>query len=422
MRWAAAILVLALAVQIVGVARAEPDEPPPATKEYASADKRFTMSLPAAWTVDRDPIGQSVMAWSVKLPDGAGQVALEVYSVPGILNARAQPYIERDVHPGRFGIPGPAHVESEPTPHLWLDEPVKSGGVDRHVWIYRVIRRNGLTLHVICDGKVWDSIRPDCMRAAQSLATTLPEWPPVPETYRRLTRDGYAEYLHPSVKDADADALHKLLRAEEAEFAKRYGPLWKPPESPFVVVIHKAREDAAPMDQYASTAKYGSFASGAKHQLFVVPPAKGDVAANAELVGEAWQAFLVQSFGGAIPYWLYLGESSAARVETTTGRSLPSVPDGLYISMTKTLRPFDEIARLENVDGSAADEMFMYVAFFRCGPKSYRDAFAAFLKDLAATGDCETAQRTHLLSLDQTKLRAAAQSFVAKELKPVKPR
>jgi hypothetical protein len=52
----------------------------------------------------------------------------------------------------------------------------------------------------------------------------------------------------------------------------------------------------------------------------------------------------------------------------------------------------------------------------------YRDAFAAFLKQFAATGDAAAAQAAHLDSLDAEKLRAAAQAFAASGFKPVKGR
>ncbi len=419
MRRAAAILVMALAAQIVGDTRAAAEDPPPAAKEYASADGRFTISMPTSWAVSRDRHDVTVMSWFAKLPDDGGDVSLEVYNVAGILNVRAQPYLERGVHPERYGVPGPARVEMEPVPHVWMDVPDK-GDVARHAWFYRVVRRNGLTLHTVCDAKRWDALRTDFLCAAQSLGTTLPEWPPVPGTYRRLSRDGYIEYLHPSVKDADADAVHRLLRTQEAEFTKRYGPLWKPPDSPFVVVIHARRPDAEAMDQYAAGADHGNWASFVKRQLFVVPPPKGDNSAMAEFVREAWSAFFAQSFAGSIPLWVSDGESWAAYSEAATGKSLPSVMQGLFDSMNDGLRRLDELVALAPSGGATRDQLLAYLAFFRFGPKTYRDAFAAFLKDVAATGDCETAQKTRLLSLDQAKLRAAAESFVAREMKPVK--
>ena len=85
------------------------------------------------------------------------------------------------------------------------------------------------------------------------------------------------------------------------------------------------------------------------------------------------------------------------------------------------MKRFDSVATLETASGDGWTTMFEYLAFFQHGPKPYRDAFAAFLKDAAATGDVETAQATRLLSLDQEKLWEAINEYV-KELKTVKPK
>jgi hypothetical protein len=310
----------------------------------------------------------------------------------------------------------------EPLPHLLLDVPERDGSVTREVWMYRVIRRNGIAVHVECDAALWPKIRDDCLKATQSLTSTVEEWPPAPVNCRMLLRDGYEYWVHPSVKDGDLDALHKILRDEEAAFAKVHGAVPKPPESPFVVVVHARREDEAAVDANAADAHDGIFASQATGRLFVVPPGKGDAVAASELAREAWRALLRQTFGGDTPSWLDVGEGIAAGAEELTGRPLPSVPQGLVPLIPKTLQRFDEIVALERADADDRYSMFAYVAFFRCGGKSWRDAFAAFLKDSAATGDCTGAQKRHLLSLDQGKLRTAAQAFVAKGLTPVKGR
>jgi hypothetical protein len=82
---------------------------------------------------------------------------------------------------------------------------------------------------------------------------------------------------------------------------------------------------------------------------------------------------------------------------------------------------FDAVADMQSAVGENYEAMFVYAALFRYGPRIYRDAFAAYLKDAAATGDVMTAQETRLFSLDQEKLWEAANAFM-RELKVAKPK
>jgi hypothetical protein len=384
--------------------------PPLPTKPYASADGRITIELPEAWGLKPDKRDKSAMAWSGALPDGGGGIEVCVYYVPGFVNAREQAFAERDVHPGRFGVKGPAHVETDVLPHLWLDFQDAGAPMQRAVWMYRVIRRNGFTVHVLCSADAWSKVRPDCLRAAQSLTTTMDEWPTPPAGYARRVRDGIVYYVQPGAGDSDA-AVHAIVRGEQQAFLKMHGAASIPPESPLVVVVHaKTAGVAAAEEQHFEPESY---------RLVAVEPAKGDDKSRAVLVRETRRALIAQTFGGTAPFWLYCGESFLAWTEARTGKPAPSVPEGFpSLSMKK----FDDLAAYASAEGDTQEQFFLYTAFFVCGPRLYRDAFAAFLKDAAATGDCESAQKKHLLSLDQEKLRDAAQKFAEKDLKPVKPK
>ena len=412
---AVAATCLAALLAFVPAASAAPEDAPAATKPYSSADGRVTISLPAAWTLAATKDEQAAMCWEGALPDGAGPVRVTVYHLPGMMSARMQPFLERDIHPPRYGVKGPAHPETDVLPHLWMDEPVKNVGTIRHVWMYRVIRRNGFTTAVECLADAWPRVREQCLRAAQSLTTTIEEWPAPPAGYKRRVRDGIVYYVHAAAGDSDA-AVHAIVRGEQLAFAKLHGPPPPSPESPMVVVVHAKAQDAAALSSEAASARFGAFHDGATYRLFAVAPAKGDAQARARLAGEA--RLLVFEFGARGPFWLYCGESALAWNEELTGKPLPCVAPGFQ---PPKLRRFDAVCYLASASGGEWDGMFVYTAFFLHGPKTYRDAFSAFLKDAAATGDFETAQKERLLSLDQEKLWEAANEFV-KELKPAKPR
>jgi hypothetical protein len=104
------------------------------------------------------------------------------------------------------------------------------------------------------------------------------------------------------------------------------------------------------------------------------------------------------------------------------GKPLPAIPDGFLVQIPKPLPRLDELAKLENPGFDASYAMLGYVAFFRLGPKPWRDAFAAFQKEGAASHDWDAAEKKHLLSLDQAKLRDAAQGWLGRNLTSVKPK
>jgi hypothetical protein len=387
------------------------------TKPYSSADGRVTITLPAAWTLEAVKVDRAAMAWQGFLPDEAGPVEVIVYHLPGMMNPRAQPFLEREIHPQDFGVKEPAHTETDVLPHIWIDEPVQGGPAMHHVWMYRVVKRNGFTTVVHCRTDAWPAVREQCLRAGSSLTTTMDEWPSPPTGYKRRVRDGIVYYVHAAAGDSDA-AVHAFVRAEQLAFAKLHGAPPPSPESPMVVVVHQKAADAAKLSSEAASAPSGECFDGATFRLFAVAPAKADTQARAYLAREARQLVYSHAMGGTRPAWLYFGEGALVWNEEVAGKPPPTIASPLKVL---TVRRFDVIAESETAAGDNYETMFVYAALFRYGPRVYRDAFAAFLKDAAATGDVMTAQKTRLLSLDQEKLWEAANAFL-KELKVAKPR
>jgi hypothetical protein len=406
-------------------APATPPTPPtptvPATpKAWSSGDGKFTISFPSSWKLERESLGDAVIALGGFAADGGGPVIAEVFHEPRRVNARTA--AARDRAAAALADPRDAldPVAWEPAPHWVRDEPV-AGLKFRVVRIYRVVRRNAVYLRFACAPSAWPKLRDEVFRAVASMETKLEEWPALPAGYRTVLRDGYSYRVHPRVAEADLDPLHKRLREIEATFAKQHGPVWKPPESPLVVYVHAKPEDCAATDAITAATESGTRAVPEKAALFVVPPAKGDAAAAAGLAAEAWRAFFFQTIG-EWPFWLYLAEGRAAEAAVQTGKPLPSVPQGMVPAGLQLTLRLDELTELDRVTDDQQDLCFAYLAFLRCGPKPWRDAFAEFLKDVAAGTDARAAERERLLSLDQEKLRAAAQAWLANGLTVVRPR
>ncbi len=422
------ILAIAVACAASAVAFGGDSQPPaasPATKEYASDDKKYAISMPASWTVSSEKKkGTELISLSAELPDKNGTAYFELRTVPGCLDLRGLAARRgadmTDV--GKDGgkvIDGPS-LTFEPMPQALVRVEFKEGVFIEWLGV-RMIRRSAFALDVGCAKDVWPKVQDACLAALRSLKTTLPEWPDPPRNHRRVVRDGYEYYVHPSVEDADLDAVHKRLRAVEAAFVKQHGPTSWTEDAPFVVVVHATREDAVKFDaKIDGHSRSGSYADGELCRLSVVPPPKGASAAAAELACAAWRSFVDQTGMDDYPFWLYLGEGDAAAAESLAGKPLPALPDGMIVAIPNPLPRLDEIAKVRRAYGQDVDGMLAWVAFFRCGPKPWRDAFAAFLQEGAASHDWAAAEKKNLLAFDQEKLRDAAQAFLAKGLTAVK--
>jgi hypothetical protein len=396
--------------------RAAPDDDASDTRRFESGDKGVSVELPKAWRVARPEFPGSIMALQLKSDDVDGYFALFVFQSPAMRNERGQAWAERIPQQRQFKADAPGEVRFGPLTHLLMD--VKENGeVMTHVWMFRILGRTGITLHFTCRATSWPSIKDAAFRAAATMTSTLDENPPRPDGYKPLLRDGYEYLLHPSLKDKDIDVLHAAVLEQEKRYGVLHGAVPKPEGNPIVVVVTPDKATAAALSPDGSS-KFGFAASWREGRVFAVPLKKDDALGRAELADRLALVFHVQCCGDGLPLWLSDGERRVAAAEAFTRKPLPSVATDYVAEFATSLVTLDQLATKPPKDAVA--QSASYVALFRAGPQAYRDAFKSFLLDLAATGDWETSQRTHILSLDQEKLRSAAQTFVAKELKPVK--
>lgn len=411
----AALAVLLLALRDAHAAPDEPVAPAQETVRIESDDHRVAIDLPESWRPERSDEKAAVISLRLQVPPAGATAYLSVFHVPGFLDPRAQAYVERASQPKRYVTDVRGDVGLEPLPHLTMDIP-KPGTLTLHAWIYRVIDRNGFTVTVYCDPATWPAMKDACFRAAQSLTSRIPEWPARPEGYRVVERDGYEYLVQASVKDADLVPLHTALMEQEKRYAKAHGPIPKPSWNRPQVVVSSERWAARTLSGGLARPDDEFYTDVASGRLLAVPLRKGDAGARAELADCASALFHAQCYGRTA-VWLCDGERQLAFAESLAGKPLPAVPEAILAGMPRTLVPFEELAR--RPPANAWDQAVPYVALFRGGPKTYRDALAAYLQDLAATGDEEAALAKRLLCLPQQKLAEAALAFV-RDLKPVK--
>jgi hypothetical protein len=410
---------LALAILALAFAAARAADPP-ATQHVATDDESIAIDVPADWKITREDLKDSPLAFRVAVPASMGWGYLTVYHMNGMRGERGQVYRDRRVQPGLHEDVQGVEVGLEPTP--WLTMLVKQNGHEmRKVWIPRVIDRDGFSISFNCSPALWPALKDDTFRAAQSLTSKLGEWPKPPAGFHTSTRDGFRYFVATVVKEKDVETLHAVVLEQEARYAKLHGPLPKPASNPPVIVVTPDNAMAMTITPEAKS-ETGYATQFVEGRVFAVPMKKDDFRAKSSFAERLVAMFHVQSMGEAswAPEWLFHGERYVVQAEVWGGKPLPSFPPEFGTKLARSLGPFEALTKPNAKDLEA--QSFAYVAFFRAGPKPYQDAFAAFLKDTAANGDWEAAQAKHLLSLDQDDLRVAAEKFVSKDLKMLKPR
>lgn len=398
---------------LVGAALAAPDDPAvPETRRFGSgeAGQRIEIDLPREWKVDHLDDPGSLMFLRLRSPKVEDFFGLSVARAPAIRNERGQAFADRGATKDEVGL--------EPLPHLVMDRDVRGEPV-RSVRIYRVLHRLGFTVKMDCAPSAWPTLRDAAFRAAASLTSDFDEWPAKPQGYRESLRDGYEYLVNPAIKDKDVDALHAAVLEQEKRYAAQHGAVPKPSCNPIVVVVVPDRPTAGAVSLTA-TSQFGYAANWQEGRLFAVPLKKDDAPGRGELADRLAVIFHTQCYGTCQPLWLCDGERRVAAMEAIARKPLPMVPAEAATEFAASLVPFQEL--VTTPPKNAVAQSASYVAFFRAGGELYRDAFSAFLQDVASTGDWEAAQRKHLFVLDQEKLRTGAQTFIAKELKPVKPK
>jgi len=401
----AVALAAACAASVAAFAGDDVAPPSAAPQRFESSDHKVALELPASWRVESMPSDHAALSLRITTPAASPVVNLDVFHMTGFLDARCQAYFERDAEVERYEGAARGDVFLEPLPHLVMSVTEGNAAVTR-AWLFRVIDRNGFTLTVRCDPATWPAVKDACCAVAASLTSSIPEWPERPAGYVVSERDGYEYLVQPGVPDADVAALHAAVVELEKRYAKSHGPVPKPKDDRPVVVVSADRE-ATRVAANVKSVDEDYFASVFFGRLYAVPIRADDAPGRAKLALAATEIFHAQCYGHLASTWLCTGEKRLAAADAWLGK--PGGAASSHAALPKTVAPFDDVVHRPGKD--AAEQATAYVALFRGGAKPWRDAFAAFLKDLAATGDWDAAERTHLLSLDQTKLRAAAQAF-----------
>jgi hypothetical protein len=403
-----------------------------ATQTVTTEDESVSFSLPSAWTIQREGgAGLGKGAWTIRLPDGAGSAVMTLATVNGTRDERlgtAQVLWDADAKAKENKIAQlkiETKLELQPIPHASVTVSFGENPGQEFCSALRVVKRRGFLLEIQGDKGSVDAALPGFLAGAAKLDTTRTEFPDVPDTYKRVVKDGYEYCLSPKVKEADIVKLHARLLAQEAAYVRRCGPVPKPANDPILVVLHadaaeaaEAAKSAVPWMDGAKDGLYGAQAEGA---LCALAPPKDDPA-SAGPVAQCFASVLhAQTFGSKTSEWHLGGDTTLALVEATTGKPLPDIAASLTSAVPATLMPLKDLVAKESLTLPETYQVMVYMALFRSGAKPWSDAFAAYAKTVREGAEPKASCEKTLLALDQDKLRAAGEAY-AMTFRPLKGR
>jgi len=234
---------------------------------------------------------------------------------------------------------------------------------------------------------------------------------PCPEAYKETVWRGLHFHAHPDVKSKDLARLKKRIGVARKAFEARHGKLRMSSDNPAIVVVHTSAAQARKMCAGAGDSPHGHHIEIETLRLFTEPIESDERVSAADFARALQMFFFLERYGRATPDWLWKGACRLELAASWTGEKSPAIP--------ASMGPIPESLPAFEHQMSGSDESLYWVLFFRHGPAVYRKAFKACVDEVAETADWDSAVGTHLLSLDQDTMRAAANEFVAKKVELV---
>ena len=386
------------------------------TTDYSDESGIFTVKLPVEWTVEVH-LGRKKKAdlmLKITPPEAERAAYLYVWNKRGMRGPRAQAWYEGPrILRGQKGKSW--SITMKPLPHVIISRKSKTSDAERvYVVAYRVVQGNGLKIALSCRKALWEKIKNTHFAAIQAMSAAVNEFPPRPDRYKAVEKDGYLYLLHPDVKAKAIKDLHRQLINEERAFVKRHGKFTINPDHPPSIVVHAKKEDALELSSNAAESYSGYYSDFVNRRVFAVPLRTGKE--PRAYFGSALRSLLFTlRYGGNQPYWVHEGEVRASWVRHMSGRKLPALSPGYKKSIPSKLVALSLLPTLRGAD--LTSQGFCYLAFFVSGPGKYQKAFKLFLKAFTANGDWRAAWKKHMLSLDQKRLAKDVAKFAKDDLR-----
>jgi len=393
----------------------------PSTRRYGDAAGTCSIGLPADWEAQvldpREDDETEVLTIRGTTPDTEGGFEVVVRSGYPSYGARGLLFLDRDWF--RSARPETKiELADDPVPHLLVREP-ESGDRRLDIVTCRVDGGTSWRVWLACRPDEWDTLRGRLFAVAASLRAEKAPAPEPPDGYRTREK-GTLVYAWPeSFSKRDAAEVYGQIDKLVRDYEKVHGKIREPAAGSRMVYIHGERSDASAVAEIPKGSSHSTWFCVRTGRLFACTPDFESPDATAMLLYRAALVLHTQRYGTPEPRWMAVGEGLVLSSRIETGKSLPAV-GWLY----RNMMPADPLPldRLSDATEDIEDRGYQgvaWVAFFRGGPSRYRKAYDDFVEEFAATGDWRTAMETHLLSLDQAKLRDDLRDFLNHTIKPI---
>jgi len=338
---------------------------------------------------------------------------LDVWDLRGwALTTRAQAYRHK-----YFGYQHLPHrdVRTDPEVHLLCHNADKSR---THTIYYRQIRGNMFGFEFYGMPAVLEKRQEELIAMLDGFVADVPTLPPDNADYKRFKKDGLLVLKHPSIKSKLVvlkRAIGKAVKNFEAIHGKIPGASHALPQVIVLSDFRQRKDFGAPLSKNA-------FEDDWRRMRMFAQPLDADTATwrVADFHAELHDLLFALTYGHDQPAWLRAGSQRVTRSAVLCGRAVPWIDESYERGLPRETLALRDVLALEHKNKRAFwNHSFACVAFFLAGPKTYRDAFQAFLNDLRETGDWRQCEETHLHSLDQDAFRSDLASFIKKRMKPV---
>ena len=431
---AAALLLSGIVFLCLPCSAAAQEAAAPATKRWSDATDRVSIALPADWervTVQQgsmEKLDEAVIHVRVRAPGWDGPLTVWVAAWTGV--SLTLPACIRGAHK-RLSAEKPKHHTLEcvdqPVPHFVKDSGISAVHLTTF-WFARM-RGHGFSVELDCARTDLPRLRAVLPAITATLHYDGPVWPPrVTEGRTETQVDGFV-ILHRDVPPDAVKWVKERVREVQRDFVDVHGPITRPEGEAPVIYLHATLDQHAEIEpvrpKEPTASRLATEWWRAKRHILTVPPNHRGLQERTQFVEALVSLMLCERYGDPAPTWFEEGEYMLAAYRHEAGRELPAVPQRLHDLLRGFRRPLADMPNIRRLAGSTFHDDYVahavgYVTLFHAGKRKWRDAYRAFLAELARTADGEAAAKAHLYSLDQDELRKDAKAWVQK-LRPWPP-
>lgn len=397
-------------------------EEPETTKQLASADGRYRLSVPVDWVLEPADDDEAALCLAGTVPGVEGAVRLALHDVVDVLlSGRANALFKLPGKKAEYDTEDVVY-RGEPLDHLVV-RCMRDGKPHLRVFAYLRRKGHGIRLHLSAPADAAAVVYPAFLEIAASVEADVEAWPPpLPAAYKSKTVRGIRMAWAPEVTGREVQLAERYVAKVVKEFERFHGKIERPADEPLTIVLHASLAAVKSLCPETAELRDVACADLLRRRVHTVPGKESYWKAWAPSVRRALTRILLhERYRILLPNWVRIGELEWVFYRERAETRKPVFPHArgrkLEEGRIQTLEKLESFA--ETDWGAHAEQAHLYVLLFHRGPAKYKSAYKRFLALMADTGDWEAAASKHLFPLGLQKMRADAKEFLAKKVESV---